>query len=56
MRSHDSMANRVEISWMARVALRVQPFAIPLAAAGYLALALVVAANKLPWCDEGWYG
>jgi 4-amino-4-deoxy-L-arabinose transferase-like glycosyltransferase len=26
------------------------------AVAPYLALAVLVACNKLPWCDEGWYG
>jgi hypothetical protein len=29
---------------------------IPFVIALYLALAAIVATNKLPWCDEGWYG
>ena len=35
---------------------RLRPFLIPSAIAMYLALAAIVATNKLPWCDEGWYG
>ena len=37
-------------------AQRLRPFLIPAAIAIYLALAAIVATNKLPWCDEGWYG
>ena len=31
-------------------------FALPAVLAGYAFLAGIVALNKLPWCDEGWYG
>ena len=35
---------------------RASHLVLPAIVATYLALAAIVATNKLPWCDEGWYG
>lgn len=36
--------------------VRIRTLLIPAAIAMYIVLAAIVATNKLPWCDEGWYG